>query len=310
MSMDTDIDNIFNSYSKEQILYLIKDKGYFLLISRSKWIKDKDVVLSMIKLDSSILYYTPFKNDKEVVLTAVQQEGSSLRYASPELQNNKEVVLTAVNQNGESIRYASEDLQNDKDIALASVTNKGDSLRFLSRQLRRDKNIILAAVNQDSMAIKHASLYLKTDLLDEKEIFLTALKTAIKTNQPAHKVFQQAPEDFQKDKELVLQFVKADGFSLFYAHSELTKDKEVVLEAVLQNPLSLYFANIELQNDIHYLKMLKSTIIDEKLLFLPYKLEINNWYVEKMKVLEILEDEAWMNENNPQSPSIHKPRKF
>lgn len=310
MSMDTDIDNIFNSYSKEQILSFVKDSNYFLLISRSKWIKDKDVVLSMIKLDSSILYYTPFKDDKNVVLTAVKYHGLSLRYASDELKSNKELVLAAVMRNGESIQYASEALQNDKDIALATVTNNGDSLRFLSMQLRRDKSIILAAVTQNSLALKHASLYVKTDLSDEREIFLTALETSIRTNQPAHKVFQQAPEDFQKDKEFVLKFVKADGFSLFYANAELKQDKEIVLEAVRQNPLSLYFADTELQNDIDYLKMLKNVKMETQNLFVPYKTEINNWYEEKMKILAILEDEEWMKENNPQASSKHKTRKF
>jgi len=44
------------------------------------------------------------QNDKEVVLTAVAQNGESLRWASKELQNDKEVVMTAVAQNGESLR--------------------------------------------------------------------------------------------------------------------------------------------------------------------------------------------------------------
>jgi hypothetical protein len=33
------------------------------------------------------------KNDKEVVLVAVQQNGDALRYASPELKADKEVAL-------------------------------------------------------------------------------------------------------------------------------------------------------------------------------------------------------------------------
>jgi hypothetical protein len=36
------------------------------------------------------------KNNKDIVLAAVSNDGSSLKYATPEIQNDKEVVLAAV----------------------------------------------------------------------------------------------------------------------------------------------------------------------------------------------------------------------
>ena len=39
-------------------------------------------------------------NDKEEVLKLVQREGLYLKFASKELRNDKDVVLTAVQQNG------------------------------------------------------------------------------------------------------------------------------------------------------------------------------------------------------------------
>jgi len=46
--------------------------------------------------------YADYRNDKEVVLKAVSQNGSSLSYASKELKNDKEVVIKAVSQDGSS----------------------------------------------------------------------------------------------------------------------------------------------------------------------------------------------------------------
>ena len=51
------------------------------------------------------------KNDKEVVVTAVQQNGLALNYASESMKNDKEVVLTAVQQNGLGLDYASESIR-------------------------------------------------------------------------------------------------------------------------------------------------------------------------------------------------------
>ena len=53
--------------------------------------------------------------DKEVVLTAVAQDGSALEFASDGLRGNKEVVLTAVAQDFYALEYAAEELRQDRD---------------------------------------------------------------------------------------------------------------------------------------------------------------------------------------------------
>ena len=52
----------------------------------------------------------------------------SLMYASADLKNDKEVVLAAVKQDGYSLAHASDDLANDKEVVLAAV-----SMLFLGR---------------------------------------------------------------------------------------------------------------------------------------------------------------------------------
>ena len=56
------------------------------------------------------------RNDKEVVLLAVQQAGSALVSASKALRNNREVVLAAVLQDGTSLYFASDELQSDVEL--------------------------------------------------------------------------------------------------------------------------------------------------------------------------------------------------
>lgn len=51
------------------------------------------------------------RNDKEIVLAAVQKNGMALEFASDTLQNDAEVVIAAVIQNNNANKFASSDLQ-------------------------------------------------------------------------------------------------------------------------------------------------------------------------------------------------------
>ena len=49
---------------------------------------------------------SPFVDNKQFVLIAVQQDGIALKYVSSRLQADLDVVLRAVNQNGLAIAWA------------------------------------------------------------------------------------------------------------------------------------------------------------------------------------------------------------
>ena len=56
------------------------------------------------------------RNDRDLVLAAVKQDGRSLWDASEELRNDRGIVLAAVKQDGTALYYASEELKKDPDI--------------------------------------------------------------------------------------------------------------------------------------------------------------------------------------------------
>ena len=63
-------------------------------------------------------------NDREIYLTAVQENGAALAYASSALRNDREIALAAVNQTGAALKYASENLRSDPHIVAAAIGNK------------------------------------------------------------------------------------------------------------------------------------------------------------------------------------------
>ena len=59
-----------------------------------------------------------------MALQSLRQNGLALR-RYPRLKADKDVVLTAVSQNGMALEYASEELKADKDVVLAAVRLNG-----------------------------------------------------------------------------------------------------------------------------------------------------------------------------------------
>ena len=60
----------------------------------------------------------------------------ALKYAGKVLRNDKEVVLAAVNQNGKALIYASEGLRDDREVVLAAAHRNADALQCASNGLR------------------------------------------------------------------------------------------------------------------------------------------------------------------------------
>merc|ERR1712032_264892 len=78
------------------------------------------------------------------------------RHASMELRSDHTIVLSAVEQDGSALRYAALDLRRDRGIVFAAVQRDGSALRFASLDLRADPEIILAAAEEDALSLQYA----------------------------------------------------------------------------------------------------------------------------------------------------------
>ena len=111
-------------------------------------------------------------DDRELVLTAVTQNGNALQYASAELQGDPDIVLAAVKQDGQALQYASVELRGDREIVLAAVEQHGKALEYALDMLKNNREIVLAAVKSNGHALEYASEELKA----QHEIVLAAVK--------------------------------------------------------------------------------------------------------------------------------------
>ncbi len=85
----------------------------------------------LLKKDGFVLKHVSdtIKNDKDVVLAAVQQDGYTLEYASPDLQKDEE-VLAAVKQNASILQYTSEELKKNKQFLLECYRINKDTIKY------------------------------------------------------------------------------------------------------------------------------------------------------------------------------------
>lgn len=116
---------------------------------------DRDVVMAAVQQDGSALAFASNQclNDREVVLNAVSQFGLSLEFASNEVRNDREVVMSAVLQNGMALETASLNLRGDRDVLLAAVRQDGLALEFGTHELTNDRDVVMAAIRNNSSAL-------------------------------------------------------------------------------------------------------------------------------------------------------------
>lgn len=133
-----------------------------------------------------------------------------------------------------------------------------------------------------------------------------AVKTSVIQN---GKSIAYASYRLQGNKELALIAVNHDGENIRYLTDEIKSDKEVIDVAVKNKPMSLYFIPDQLQNNLEYLKLLKNQ--EEPLPLFSKFSPLQMWYKEKMAILDMLENEDWMEKHIQSNDYIQpKTKKF
>lgn len=125
---------------------------------------ERPTVLTYMILSGSYLFaHIKFNNDYDLVMAAVSTMPPDcdrfwpLKHASKQLQNNKDLVLVAVETDGTMLEFASEQLQDDKDVVMIAVTDEGCSLEFVSDRLKDDDDVVSAAISNSSEALRYSS---------------------------------------------------------------------------------------------------------------------------------------------------------
>lgn len=224
--------------------------------------RNRQVVLAAVRQDARHLadaLDARMRDDEEIVLAAVSQNGGVLQYASERLKSEKDFVMKAVchSTKGTSdsedptrlvFAYISEDFKTDREVVLAAVRRTGMALKFAPKDFQNDREIVLAAVSEDGRAFQYASQQLK----EEKDFVLQAVGKN-------GRAFAYVSEYFKDDSEVALEAVSNRGGAVEFFGDRLKGDARVMLAALVLEKYGTHgfafkFASDGLKEDPEFVK--------------------------------------------------------
>lgn len=120
-------------------------------------------------------------------------------------RDNKDIVMEAVTQNGKSLRFASDRLKNDIEVAIAAVAEDGLAIELVSTGLKKNESLATLALAQNPSAYR----FIDESLKAEKKFALLGVK-----DKQGYDIYDLLPANLQKDKDVVKGAIKADPYIL------------------------------------------------------------------------------------------------
>lgn len=197
------------SLLKEVVLH----NGIFFKYADSKYKNDEEIILTAIKNDVEALKYADKNLTKDInfMMKAVQVCGSAIYFADGELYKNKTLTTLAVKQDGLALQLVHQNYRKDMDVVLMAVKQNGNALEFANPILQKDEEIVMTAVSQNGNALYYAD----PSLID--------------------------------DEEIVLKAVREDGLALYFAGDKARSNPKIVLAAIQNNSEAIRYASPDLQ---------------------------------------------------------------
>ena len=195
------------------------------------------------------------RDDKEVVLQAVQKDGLLLEFASSRLRNDRSVVIEALQNSGDAIKFAGSTFRDESDVILLAYKTYKNAFEYASKRVKDSTDLFISLVSKKGEELKWASERLKASK--------SVVSKAVSNNGSS---LQHANEKLRDDKEVVLLAVRENAASLRYASLRLRRDKEVVLEATTYPGnekfpgSSIQYASTKLRGDSHFLFQILSIL--------------------------------------------------
>ena len=152
------------NYYYVMVRHFLEDIASINVLLYQKVIDDYDIAMNIIKYNPHTIEYFSenIKNNYNIGLMAVTNDGACLKFLSKTLKEDKIIVRTAITQKFKSytLQFAPK-LQDDYDTVILAVMNEASSLKYASKRLREDYNIVKAAFNNNKTSLKHASKNIK-----------------------------------------------------------------------------------------------------------------------------------------------------
>ncbi|ECG8590423.1 DUF4116 domain-containing protein [Salmonella enterica subsp. salamae] len=218
-------------FSKKYSSALFDGSGGFLDPQK---INDKSYMLDKIKISYKAFIHCSddLKNDFDLAILAVSQQGKALKHVSDELKKNRYIVWMAVITSGNALQFSDEKFKNNKQIVLAAVQQTGEALAFASEALKNDREFLLTAIQLSAIAL----MYVPDKFKDDKAF----VKEVVNVSPLA---LEFCSDQFKDDQEIVLSAVQRCGKTLKYASERLKDNHSIILTAIKNDKIAAIYAS-------------------------------------------------------------------
>ena len=159
--------------------------------------RDRDAMMRLAVANADVLHYArDFVDDRDFMMTVVQNAGYAFKYASSRLKKDDALARAACANDGRALAYASRRVRAERGTVLAAAATAGYiALQLASPKHRADREIVLTAAKNDGTALEFAAAPLRYD----REIAVAALRSG---KGWAHMLM---PQVIREDPALLLQ---------------------------------------------------------------------------------------------------------
>lgn len=205
-----------------------------------------DFVFESFKNDNRYLYYNIYfnnhknrkykdllKEDIPYLMGKFEYGGSVLCILDDKYKNNKEIVLTAVKERGYALKYASEKLRNDIDIVCEAINRDNNAFFFAGDKIKSNRNNILKIVNRINNLNVVFLKYCNDEIRDDEEI---VLRLATINCEEFEYASERIKNEIKNDRNFILELIEKNPNIIRVLNAKFKNDKEIVLKAIEFDP--------------------------------------------------------------------------
>lgn len=238
--------NVKIKKNKTNKIYKTKSHKYIFSINESKSKKSQIQNGSEITLRAVRILPEKLRNNKEVVLKAIETDATYIDSISKELKDDIDVAKKIMEKKPKYFENLSERIRDNKDIALKAVKTDASFYKFLSERLKIDEDILNATDFEDIFPEPNFIFKKKID----KPAYLKLLKSLSRYKNFSANLLINVTDDVLNDKNIVINTIKLSKNSYESLPTYLKKDDDIV-EVLIQNnnfnesDLTKYFSDYD-----------------------------------------------------------------
>jgi len=240
---------------KQEALKAVFEDGMKLEECSAELRNNKDVVIKAVENREKAMMFVSeeLKCDEEVIESALvryttlrSEEGIAFSFLPEKIKDDEKMALISISIFDGAFRYFSDRLKNDEDFLARAAAKNDGILRYLDSKYLKDENFINKVLDvHPSYRLIHTKTFAKNldaSLLDNENMMKVIFEKA------GYENFKYLSERLKEDKDYILEIIPIAP-KVYEFLNKYHDDKNITLAAVKEDGMNLRVASWNLKED-------------------------------------------------------------